>query len=308
MFFLDNLKQKCTLNIYFPKTGLFLIDELKELFKYSKPENLNLLNENRIFSCIINSLERLKMEKLIKLAREETNKDPIFNGVFFDDNNSPINHNIENYFSDKGYSESTLSEVFVSVVMHTGFNKKSPFCGFKGYELAGAIALFYITKSFKSVDRSYQAHTTSKRLNSLSKRIKANSILSAELCLQASEAVILAQELKFKHREKNLIETAKYLINKTKQNAIIETTEKVTKEVKHLAIKENAQKALKIRHRANNETKEQLLKAYDEYAKNMLENGMVPNKNQFAKDNAEKFGMSECTIRNNWLKGYHPQI
>lgn len=84
MDFLYDFKKKCVLNLYFPKTGVFLIDELKDLLKNSSAENLKFLNEDKIASYMILSIENLKVEKLVKAAQKEARKDPILSAVFFD--------------------------------------------------------------------------------------------------------------------------------------------------------------------------------------------------------------------------------
>lgn len=70
----------------------------------------------------------------------------------------------------------------------------------------------------------------------------------------------------------------------------------------------NARKALMVRHKNNIQMKTQLLEDFDRYALEKKTKGEVISKNQFAKDNAARYGVSETTIRNNWLKGYNPKI
>ncbi|MBF0827768.1 hypothetical protein, partial [Muribacter muris] len=166
MYFLTSLKAKCISNANFPKKGIFLIDELFTIFEHSKEDKLQLLNDERISACIITVTKELKMEKLVQEAYKLAHKDPIFNGVFFD-YDCPIIENINNYFNGKGILPASLSEIFIKIVEKTRKDNKGKLSAFKGYELAGAIALFYIRKAFRITNKSYRKSMTKKSLNSL---------------------------------------------------------------------------------------------------------------------------------------------
>lgn len=300
MFILRSLSKKCYSSGGFPKTGLFLIDELFIIFEHSTKESLKLLNHTEIFSAyVIRKLDELKTKTLITKAHEHAQRDPIFyNGIFFEDG-EPVIQNICNYFGIKGILSPKLSDIFVEVAKEAIYNKHAPFVGFKGYELAGAIAIFYINYAFKLTSRENQHKKTGKHLNQLSKQIKENREDATVALLQASEAIILAHELKFKYREKNIIEAAKYLLEKNAQKIKKETIERVTK----TAIRDNAIKAAKAKHKESNEIKSKVLDEYKQEKIKYEALGKALSKNRFAKKMAEKYNINEATVRKNWLQG-----
>lgn len=254
MYRLTKFKEECTLSKDFPKAGIFLSDELISIFKNSTKENLQLLNGNLILHQIITTLDSLKMEDIIKEALKKAQKDSIYQSVFFESDGKPIISNIYNHFKGYGVFPPSLAEIFCRISSEIELNKNSNFRKFKGYELAGAIAYCYMRKAFQITHKGYLTNITNKKLNSLKKHIKENIITATELCLEASEAILLAKELLFEDKQKNIVATAKYLIEKSKKEAI----------------KSNAIKASNARHKEDREIKSKILSEYDIYANKMI--------------------------------------
>lgn len=165
----------------------------------------------------------------------------------------------------------------------------------KDYEIMAVMALKYIKSSIYYDDEQLQKNLISEDdsvkgiadiLLHQNKKTSISDSINACLAMNISLSMKLNKEL--------------YILE-LKQKEEIRSIEKkvLSNRAKHI---------VNARHKINRQTKQQLLNEYDKYHLEMLKNGKKPSKNQFAKDNALKFGMAENTIRNNWLKGYIPKI
>ncbi|MFZ7135999.1 hypothetical protein ACLSZP_04685 [Avibacterium avium] len=302
MRFFYSLKKKYLLNGNFPRTAIFIIDELESLFLHRKDEEvIFLFNNTFLMNEIVNSISLLQNQKYIDEAKRKVNNDGVYRSVFFDCDGSPIIKEIKKYFS-KTIVPPSLSDIFINLV--DKIKLKEDFKGLNGYELLALFAFYYMNMAFKITNRAHVNKLTGRSLNSLDKKINANLLEATELCLKASEAVFLAKEILFTHKKKNIIETAKLLIDKVKSR-----TENELKVVCKLALIENARKGGQARHSETKKIKEQILIEYKEMLINAKNSNLPPkSKTQFAKQMAIKYKQNEQTIRSNWLKGYNPEL
>ncbi|MDH2927054.1 hypothetical protein [Lonepinella koalarum] len=304
MGLLKSLKKKCGENPNFPKAGIFLVDELSFIFNhFDENEVINILKNNELSEYLIKTIEQLQNYELVRVAKAEIIKNPIYNTIFFELDGTPIISKIRKYFFET-VPLPNLSNIFV--LLTTKIKHIEKFRNLKGYQLAGIISFYYLQSALKIITHGYVRTLTGKALNSLKKQIERNSIKSMELCLQSSEAIILSKQILFEHKEKSIIETAKYLLSKEREKIKIikEEFEAEKLEIANNAIKENSKKALEARNKPILENKRKFLKAFDEYKEQQISKGLKVSKDHFAEENAQKYGVKVKTARKNWLQGY----
>lgn len=300
------MKTKALNSKAFPQDALYLFHELDGILNIKKHGILIAKNYPEIISDIIHEFYK---NEYIKCAIKEAQKDVIiYNAVFNGNLKNPDIEQIRKFMPQLQYTPPSLSDIAINVISES--KKYAELTTLLGYELMGLVAYFFLGMAskithFDYVRASIGKMTTFKKI--LEKQAN-NSNLSIKYCFQASEAIMIAKDLYFEQRHRNLVETAKYLIERAKRTAIRETTEKVTVKATKEALINNSRKALKVRHANNHKMKEQLLREYDQYARDKIAKGEPLSKTQFAKDAAKRFGVSETTIRKNWLQAYEPKI
>lgn len=289
----------------FPKEAFYLFDELD--FILNKKNHGVLIGKNYHETIAKIILEFYKMEYL-NYAKKEAQKDMIiYSAVFGGNENNPSIEQIRKFMPNLKYNHPPLIKIALNVISKS--QELEELKNLLGYEIMGLIAYFFLGSAAKITNFDYIRASFKKMVpyKKINNKQTANEKFPVKFCFKASEALFIAKNLYFENKQKNLIETAKYLIEKIRKETIQEVTETVTQEATKIALKNNSKKALEARHKINHQTKEQFLNAYDRYVKESLEKGEIPSKNQFSKDFAPKYGISESTARNNWLKGYTPK-
>ena len=290
----------------FPKEAFYLFHELDSILNIKKHGILIAKNYPEIISNIIHDFYK---KEYIKCAIKEAQKDVIiYNAIFSGNLKNPDIENIRKFMPQLQYTPPSLSAIAINVISES--KKYSELNTLLGYELMGLVAYFFLGMAskvtyFDYVRASIGKMTTFKKII---EKQDQNSSLSVKYCFQASEAIMIAKDLYFEQKHKNLVETAKYLIERAKRIAIQETTEKITIKASKEALINNSRRALKVRHANNRKMKAQLLREYDQYAREKIAKGEQVSKTQFAKEVAERYGLSETTIRKNWLQAYEPKI
>lgn len=286
----------------FPKSAFYLFDELDSLLNKKRH---GVLMGKGCDSIICNIILNFQKNEFLKCARMEAQKDIVLYNAAFSGNTRNVDiEQIKKYMPNLKYKPPRLSDIALSVIAES--RKYPELKNLLGYELMALIAYFFLGMASKVADFEYVRASFGKMVSYkkiIAKQSK-NSSLPIEYCFQAGEAIMIAKTLYFEQKHKTLIETAKYLIERTKKITIQETSSKVAK----ATLSNNAQKALSVRHSNNRKIKEQLLKEFDLYVVQQKEKGEPISKNDFSKNAAIKYGMAETTIRNNWLKGYKPKI
>ncbi|WP_109428553.1 hypothetical protein [Aggregatibacter kilianii] len=291
---------------HFPKEAFYLFHELDSILNIKKHGVLIAKNYPEIICEIIHNFYK---NEYIKCAIKEAQKNIIiYSAVFSGNLRDPDVEQIRKFMPQLKYNPPSLSTIAINVISES---KKYPeLNNLLGYELMGLVAYFFLGMASKVTHFDYVRASIGKMttFRKITAKQDENASLSIQYCFQAGEALMIAKNLYFEQKHRNLVETAKYLIERTKRIAIQETTEKVTQEATKTALMNNARKALMVRHKNNIQMKTQLLEDFDRYALEKKTKGEAISKNQFAKDNAARYGVSETTIRNNWLKGYNPKI
>ncbi len=311
MEYFDSLKKKIIDNSHFPLSGVFLIDELRDIFntgyraKLSRKKIAYLIEQ---ITAIINGLEQAKS---MALAQKKANQDPIYTNIFFNGGGSPNMEEIQKSFPITKIYNQTFSETFVLLAERV---KNKQLLSLKGYELAGIISVFYIYQALKILSIPLTKAKNKKALNALRNEVKQQVPLAMNSILKASEALLLSKTLLLEDKQKTIIDTAKYLIEKAnrEKEEFKKLIDEEAKEIEKRAIREFTKKGAKKRHVPTNNMKADVIQEWYSYYNEMKAQGHTPSKRRFAdiiaerykdKDNDYKIAISWNTVRNNWLKG-----
>ncbi|MBN6078310.1 hypothetical protein HYE58_00005 [Aggregatibacter actinomycetemcomitans] len=266
MEYTQSMRNRAFASKSFPREALYLFDELDNFL--TKKHGI-LIGKNYP-AIICNIILDFHKNEYLKCARKEAQKDVlIYNAAFVGNTINPNIEQIEKFIPNLKFNPPHLSNIAINVISES--KKYQELKNLLGYELMALIAYFFLgmaskVTDFEYVRASFGKMTTYKKI--AGKQTK-NSNLSIKYCFQASEAIMIAKTLYFEQKHRNLVETAKYLIERAQKIAIQETTEKVTR----AALANNAQKALSVRHNNNRKMKDQLLKEFDLYALQQREKG-----------------------------------
>ncbi|GAB1670270.1 hypothetical protein [Mannheimia haemolytica] len=231
-----------------------------------------------------------ELEEAIEKAREAVRNGDFEHNRFFDPPvklddylSAPIEDEIMLAFDVASRENTTDNQALQYILNYFFGNEITDLEDVRDYEVMAVMALKHIQSALQYSDEKYQKENIDSNFvkyglvddylhiaeqNAVEESI--NACLAINLCqmMKLSEDIFIA----VKDNESNIL-------------------------------KERAKKGGKARHRETNKLKAQILNEYQQEVRRYKEIGKVLSKNDFARRKAIEYGISETTIRKNWLQG-----
>lgn len=282
---LSEFKLRYINNPYSNKDTFFIFDELSILLKSLTSDELKKIGEAKNLADRQLNKQRKICKSYVSEAYRlvEDNKEPYSKFFNHDGINSfynPKYNEILSFFNIQPINENlnSLLENYLEERISCNRKLKIDFLGTKrASEIMGMMALYWLKKSYRVIGEGY---LKGKHKNDFDSWLLHNKKQSDKFCFLACEAIIKAQKFKFLEKQMLISETGKYIISNTEKRV---ATQK-------------SKLALDKRHKNNRAIKEQVISEFISQ-KNL-------NKDQFATENAKKYGYTIKTVRD-WLKGNH---